>query len=383
MSYYGCIELEGNENEIIEKLNPIFSTSNHHLTPKAKMYLRGQFEGQCFVYKPNTQECLTPISFMWMPSNETRRKLWLWCHPASYDALAEILISLFENSSSISTGEPPSKKQKNENEHQSVTVTRLRDQQQLARFRLIGPLSMAVFKHALHPSVLPGEVVERKTAPIAWWSNETYSADKHREQLQFWNSNVGNTSTMMPNRIVSLVVRDPRVFTPIKPKLTIHSKTSRFFSPNIEQLTSLSSIVDVEKLETFPPSSLDLATSPLWNEKSRTHCCEHKLATYQINLLRSKSIADSELQLNEEESQIPLIFIHHHDLLSPISTNRNDLGSGWDVILPNEWAQIFWISLVYSGARPIGQTELSLIAHETGKKKKTKEIFIDSLHKYF
>lgn len=78
-----------------------------------------------------------------------------------------------------------------------------------------------------------------------------------------------------------------------------------------------------------------------------------------------------------------MIFIHHHDLISPISTNRNDLGSGWDVILPNEWAQIFWISLVYSGARPIGQTELSLIAHETGKKKKTKEIFIDSLHKYF
>ena len=78
---------------------------------------------------------------------------------------------------------------------------------------------------------------------------------------------------------------------------------------------------------------------------------------------------DTELQLNEEESQIPLIFIHHHDLLSSMAqheSNRNDLGSGWDVILPNEWAQIFWISLIYSGARPIGQKELSLIAHETG-----------------
>lgn len=47
--------------------------------------------------------------------------------------------------------------------------------------------------------------------------------------------------------------------------------------------------------------------------------------------------------------------------------NHNDFGSGWDIILPNEWAQIFWISLIYSGARPIGQKELSLIAHETGK----------------
>ena len=99
----------------------------------------------------------------------------------------------------------------------------------------------------------------------------------------------------------------------------------------------------------------------------RTHCCEHKLATYQINLLRSKSLNEKELQLKEEESQIPLIFIHHHDLLSPTSKHRNDLGSGWDVILPNEWAQILWISLIYSGARPIGQTELSFITHETGK----------------
>ena len=230
MSYYGCIELVGNEEEIIEKLNPLFpSSSNTNLTPKAKMYLGGQFEGQCLVYKPHTSECLTPISFMWMPSNDKqRRKLWLWCHPAAYDTLAQILFSLFDTPLSISTEEPPAKKQKNGDEQQPVTVTLLRDQQQLARFRLIGPLSMAILKHALHPSSLPSDPLERKTAPLSWWSNEAHSTDNHQQQLQFWNSNVGNTSTMMPNRIVSLVVRDPRVFTPIKPKLTIHTKTSKF-----------------------------------------------------------------------------------------------------------------------------------------------------------
>ncbi|CAF4066711.1 unnamed protein product [Rotaria magnacalcarata] len=358
MSYYGCIQLEGSEEEILEKIKPLFPSANNNLTPRAKMYLAGQFEGQCLIYKPNTEECLTPISFMWMPPNNQQRKLWLWCHPASYDFLARILISLFDTSSSMSTEEPPAKKQKNGGEQQQkqllpVTVTLLRDQQQLARFRLIGPLSMAILKHALHPSILPGDTIERKTAPFSWWSNQAHATDIHQQQLQFWNSNVGNTSTMMPNRIVSLVVRDPRVFTPIKPKLTIHSKTN------------------IEKMESFPPSSIDLASSPLWNEKYRTYCCEHKLATYQINLIRSKSTVDqNELELNEEESQIPIIFIHHHDLLSPISKqreNRNDFGSGWDIILPNEWAQLFWISLVYSGARPIGQKELSFIAHETGE----------------
>ena len=231
MSYYGCIELEGNEDEIVEKLTPLFPICNQQLTPKAKMYHQGQFEGQCLVYKPNTQQCLTPMSFMWMPSNDKQyRKLWLWCHPASYDALAEIVTSLFDQSSSATTDEPPAKRKKNEDEQSaSVKINLLRDQQQLARFRLIGPLSMAVLKHALHPSDLPGDIIERKTAPAAWWSKEIHSPAKHQEQLQFWNSQVGNTSTMMPNRIVSLVVRDPRVFTPVKPKLTIHSKTSVFF----------------------------------------------------------------------------------------------------------------------------------------------------------
>ncbi|CAF4466779.1 unnamed protein product [Adineta steineri] len=97
----------------LKKLTPLFPPSNTNLTPKAKMYLNGQFEGQCLVYKPHTKECLTPISFMWMPSdNKQKRKLWLWCHPASYDALAQILFSLFNTSLSTTTEEPPVKKQK-------------------------------------------------------------------------------------------------------------------------------------------------------------------------------------------------------------------------------------------------------------------------------
>ncbi|CAF4619697.1 unnamed protein product, partial [Rotaria magnacalcarata] len=70
----------GSEEEILEKIKPLFPSSNNNLTPRAKMYLAGQFEGQCLIYKPNTEECLTPISFMWMPPNNQQRKLWLWCH---------------------------------------------------------------------------------------------------------------------------------------------------------------------------------------------------------------------------------------------------------------------------------------------------------------
>ena len=228
MSYYACIELEGPELQILDKLSVLFSPSQNHLTPKSKMYLGGQFEGQCLVYKPNTQKCLTPISFMWMPlTNDGKRKLWLWCHPASYDALAETLHSVLQSSTDSSIDEPPMKKQKNDKEASAVTMTLLRDTQKLARFRLIGPLSMAILKHALHPSLPPRQNYERKTAPSAWWTEELHSKDIHEHQLQFWNSTQGNTSTMLPNRIVSLVIRDPRIFKPIKPKLAIQKLTSR------------------------------------------------------------------------------------------------------------------------------------------------------------
>ena len=228
MSYYHRIELEGDQEDILQGLNVLFPPSNPHLTPRAKMYLNGQFEGQCLVYKPKTNECLTPISFMWRPTiADERRQLWLWCHPASFDALGEILLSLFEPSAS--TDEPPMKRAKNGDGKSPVIVRLLRDQQPFARFRLIGPLAMAVLKHALHPSEMPSATVaERPAAPRAWWSTEAHPSDLHQEQLQFWNSQLGNTSTMMPNRIVSLVVRDPRIFTPSKPKLTLHSKTSKF-----------------------------------------------------------------------------------------------------------------------------------------------------------
>jgi hypothetical protein len=215
MSYFGCIELEGNEHDITVQLAKLFPSVHKQLTPNAKMFRSGQFEGQCLIYKPNTNECLTPISFMWMPTNDDRQhKLWLWCHPASYDSLADILVSLFDNSTRTDTDEPPSKKSKNENEQTSVIVRLLRNQQQLARFRLIGPLSLTILRHALHPSALPAEHTLRSTAPLAWWSHEAHPSETHQLQVHTWNHTLNSsTSTIMPNRIISLVVRDPRIFT--------------------------------------------------------------------------------------------------------------------------------------------------------------------------
>lgn len=331
MSYISCIELEGIEQDIIDRLHTF-------LPLKSKMHLNGQFEGQYLVYKPNTKDCLTPISFMWMPRNSDhdRRKLWLWCHPASYDDLVGILRQLLENPGILSTEEPPNKKQKNDFDSSSITMKLLRDEQQLARFRLVGPLALDIIRHALHPSLMPKESYDKKEAPSAWWTEQAHSKDIYEQQLQFWNE---PSTTIMPNRIVSIVVRDPRVFKPVKPKASIRVQVNNKADSSL---------------------SIDLASSPLWNEQSRSHSSEHRLATYQINLRRSNLD-----ELKDDESQIPLILIHHHDLLTPLGS-KTDFGSGWDIILPNEWSQIIWIALVYSGARPIGQDELSLISHETG-----------------
>jgi hypothetical protein len=282
MSYHGCIEIQGTEAQVIAKLNPFFPATLPQLTPRAKMFLAGQFEGQCLVYKPNTTDCLCPIRFMWMPptTDHTQRKLWLWCHPAAYDHLAALLNEHIEPSPLECVHEPPNKKPRNDNEGLPVSVTLLRDSQQLARFRLIGPLAMAILKHALQPSVPPGEPIERGDAPSAWWSHQTHSPMLHQRQVAFWNS----TSSVMPNRMISLVIRDPRIFKPVKPKRTSETAVNREST--------------VFRTDPSPSPSIDLASSPLWTEKYRTHCSEHRLATYQIHLRRSNMTGHTNVKSN-------------------------------------------------------------------------------------
>ena len=48
------------------------------------------------------------------------------------------------------------------------------------------------------------------------------------------------------------------------------------------------------------------------------------------------------------------------------SIRGGSMYSGWDVIMPNNWAMDFWLPLIHNGARAFGQTELNYLSFETG-----------------
>lgn len=73
------------------------------------------------------------------------------------------------------------------------------------------------------------------------------------------------------------------------------------------------------------------------------------------------TIVGSFTQLGIEESRIPVILIQNPGVRQGTSTNY---GSGWDIILPQNWSKAFWVAFVYHGARAAALRDLESLAFE-------------------
>ena len=124
----------------------------------------------------------------------------------------------------------------------------------------------------------------------------------------------------------------------------------------------------------------DVAHSPIWDASIRETVSKFKMSNHSLNSLRSKQFLKSDkLKLGEKASHIPVLLIQQsfqpgvplgreapesksQDVLSSSSSH---LGSGWDIIIPSNWAMAFWIGLIYRGARACGMRELRKCSLET------------------
>ena len=125
---------------------------------------------------------------------------------------------------------------------------------------------------------------------------------------------------------------------------------------------------------------LDVAYSPIWDPSIRETVSKFKMSNHNLNLLRSKQFLKSDkLKLGEKASHIPVLLIQQsHQPWIPLgreapasksqdvlSSSSSHLGSGWDIIMPSNWAMAFWIGLIYRGARACGMRELRKCSLET------------------
>ena len=127
---------------------------------------------------------------------------------------------------------------------------------------------------------------------------------------------------------------------------------------------SVSTIATVGNITMHPL----LAYSPIWSSKVRETVKTSRLPHHVLNNLRSTVFAKSpSLNLGSKSPRIPVLLIHQCSSVPPSGVlnsshtpaNYTKLTQhvttsqtfGWDLVLPNNWAMAFWVSLIYRGAR--------------------------------
>ena len=140
------------------------------------LYTNGCVEGTTVVCRGG--EVIGPISFHWKPLTETsfqdsRRCLWIWCHPAIHETLFQELCSIFRatqqkivDDSVLQTGGCFDKYPDipiTVFASDTVRITQLKER--LCRFKLRGASSSSILGDLLLPADVQGKTQNRSCTP--------------------------------------------------------------------------------------------------------------------------------------------------------------------------------------------------------------------------
>ncbi|KAH1021528.1 hypothetical protein HUJ04_011032 [Dendroctonus ponderosae] len=328
LSYIRCIEIAGAYPSIISKLAKV-TDSKIGLTFSATCFCEGKKFGTLTIFDPDCtnsmRKAIGEVDFFWDQPKSEKRTLWVFVHPAYYARILELFVGLFEIDLSL---------EENVNKSGGVIVKEL--QYDLGKFRLTGPLSTAILKHALRTPILNENC---KNLP-PWINSE--SMDIFNEQNQAF-ADLTNVNCLPPNMVLAVVVQDPRMVWPQK-----RTKAT---------LDDIQTLEDID-IETFQKN---LSFSPLLVDSFRNFVQYFKMSNAQIVEMRKSSLVPGLELPGEQQSVIPIILLWR---VGNRTSNNNGYGSGWDVIVPSVWSQAFFMSFVMWGGRVGGLRETESIAFE-------------------
>ncbi|XP_011309983.1 ribonucleases P/MRP protein subunit POP1 isoform X2 [Fopius arisanus] len=335
ISYYSCIELIGPEGTLIDKLK---IHSKEQLSFGARMYLEGSREGSLIFYKRNNSP-VGVVTFFWRPRGQgIVRSLWIWVHPALFDEILPEILSTF----GFTPGEGL---ESFESEESGCRINSLRNS--FNRFRLRGPLSVAVLSDTLKLPQSPGHALGDKVPWNSLWYQEPRNENCFGDQREFFGGiKTLNSPGQMPRAsVVALTVIDPRFFLPEKRKKAVLTQD------------------DWRKVLQVPEGVSD---SPLWDSQVRERLKAEFVSNNEINKFRAENAVPG-VQNDSEFDQgimakVPVILVQ-----SPGSSEAEKsigFSSGLDIILPSPWGLPFWIAFMYRCARPIGLREYQSVIFE-------------------
>ncbi|XP_036064890.1 ribonucleases P/MRP protein subunit POP1 isoform X2 [Onychomys torridus] len=402
LSYYCCLELKGQEEELLKALSQMCSTDTG-LTFAAVHCLSGKRQGSLVLYRANKypREMLGPVTFVWKskktPGDTSEdRQLWIWLHPTLKLAVLEEMKTLCQCSepvnSSVCVPEPlltaaqesqpePAddkigKKRKRKDDGEGAKGTKktigggARDPSQprswgsaatgivisdltmeMNRFRLIGPLSHCILTSALSAAPLHTGEEDAEETPHHWWSVACKSPDGvllHRRQEAAFQllGGISSPAEIPAGTILGLTVRDPRVNLPPQRSRALPHPERYQDNEQVRQLL----------LEGVP---VECAHSFIWNRDICRSVTENKISDQDLNRMRSELLVPgSQLVLGPHESKIPILLIQQPGKMT--GEDRLGWGSGWDVLLPKAWGMAFWIPFIYQGVRVGGLKEATV-----------------------
>lgn len=96
ISYYCSLMLYGKQNLLIEGFK-LMTDSSTGLTVGARAFLNSQREGSCIFYNIGKYPfgAIGEVKFIWRPSVNDDRVIWLWAHPSFFDELVDNIINVF------------------------------------------------------------------------------------------------------------------------------------------------------------------------------------------------------------------------------------------------------------------------------------------------
>ena len=350
------------------------------------LYTVGNIEGEAVLYKPHLYpyHCVGPVYFLWQPDLTERRKIWLWTHPSIHKEVLDIFETELTTISKTNDSTLP-----------VVKVTNLDDD--LVRFRLIGPKALSVLLSVLHLKKLPchgsstaseekigGEKYlrsSRKWKDISttsqqrkWWREDAAIPSNNGDAMKYLEYLASNTDCLERNgSVFSLVVEDPRLFKHtnnnnnnivlpvIKKEKNFLQKMSNMVNESTEECNQ-----ELHKQEIVPscrdlPPFNRLSLSPIWSPNIRSHLSSSKIPDCVVNEVRSHYFTKpDEITLGEEASAIPVLLINKYYSHQNKQRPNTIEVTGWDLVIPANWGLAFWIPLVHNGARACGLQELSL-----------------------
>ncbi|KAM4633237.1 ribonucleases P/MRP protein subunit POP1 [Polymixia lowei] len=404
LSYYCCLDLQGEEDQLLASLSQLTSKETGP-TFAAALSLSGRRQGNVVVYRAGQypSQPLGPVTFLWRPRTQgsSHRQLWIWAHPTvKQDLLSELqsvcqcceavippiapvvtpaeLVPTLEpkpentlqakrtpgtkrKRSSKDTDGPPPKKILGDGTRPSTTPVTWKSRStgivindltmDIVRFRLIGPQSHLVLTETLEAATDCDAVSQSQTSSL-WWPEHCQDESKmtlHRQQADVFQilKGIYSTGEVPSGTVLGLTVDDPR--------LTLPKKKAKAL-PNIEQAQE----VDEEKRKELMLRGVPehCCQSSLWDRSVRDNATHNKISDQELNRMRSEVLVPgSRLKPTPLQGRVPVLLVHQPG--KQVGQEMTSWGAGWDLLLPKGWGMAFWVPLVYRGVR-IGGLKMSL-----------------------